>query len=73
MPFTKAWRRHFTPLVMARTSVPDYHELPRFVFVDESMAPVAMRVTLSVLGLLLPAIIVGSIAQRRLSLFPVVS
>jgi hypothetical protein len=58
---------------MARTSVLDYQQLPRFVFVEESTAAVAGRVTLSVLGLLLPAIVVGWVAQRRLNRFPIPS
>ena len=63
--FHQAWRRHFTPLVMARTAVLDYQQLPRFVFVEESLAAVAGRVTLSVLGLLLPTVVTGWIARRR--------
>lgn len=71
--FHRAWRTHFTPLIMARTSVLDYQGLPRFAFVEEATGAVTGRVGLSLLGLVRPATLVGWLAFERLVRFPIVS
>lgn len=71
--FHEAWRSHFTPLILARTAVLDYERLPHFTFEEESTGAVARRVFLSVLGLAMPAWLIGWVAVRRLGRFPVMS
>ena len=71
--YHRAWRAHFTPLILARTPVLDYASLPRFAYDEESTGEVAGRIVLSLLGLIVPAIVVAWLAVRRLARFPVVA
>jgi ABC-2 type transport system permease protein len=68
----RTWRAHFTPLVLARTPVLDYRALPAFTYAEEATGRVGGRVALSLVGLLLPALVIGSLAIGRLKRFPVV-
>jgi ABC-2 type transport system permease protein len=70
--YHRTWRAHFTPLVLARTPVLDYRALPAFTYAEEATGRVGGRVALSLVGLLLPAVIIGSLAIGRLKRFPVV-
>jgi ABC-2 type transport system permease protein len=70
--FHRAWRAHFTPLIVARTPVLAYEPLPRFAFEEEATGALTGRVLLSVLGLAVPAVVIGWVAIRRLARFPMV-
>jgi ABC-2 type transport system permease protein len=70
--FHQVWRGHFTPMVVARTPVLDYQQLPRFAYDEEPTSDVARRVAFSLFGLLVPAAIIAWLAVRRLRQFPVV-
>ena len=70
--YHRAWRGHFTPLIVARTPVLDYRTLPAFTYAEESNGAVTSRVALSLAGLLLPTLALGWWAIVRLRRFPVV-
>lgn len=70
--YHRAWRAHFTPLILARTPVLDYGALPRFAYVEESTSAVGGRVTWSLAGLLVPALVIAALAFAGLRRFPVV-
>lgn len=70
--YHRAWRGHFTPLIVARTPVLDYRTLPAFTYAEESNGAVTSRVALSLVGLLLPTLALGWWAIVRLRRFPVV-
>lgn len=70
--FHAAWRDFFTPLVFRKARFLDYAAAPRFVYVEETSAALAARVWPSVIGLLLPALVIGWWALARLKRFPIV-
>jgi ABC-2 type transport system permease protein len=70
--YHRAWRAYFTPLVLARTPVLDYQTLPAFTYTEEATGSVGGRVALSLVGLLLPALVIAWLAIPRLRRFSVV-
>jgi ABC-2 type transport system permease protein len=71
--YHRAWRRHFTPLILARTPVLDYRSLPTFSYAEEGTGTVGGRVALSLAGLIVPAAVIAWLAVARLARFPIVA
>jgi ABC-2 type transport system permease protein len=70
--YHRQWREYFVPRIFARTQITDFDEVPRFTYREETTAVVAARVTVALLGLLVPALAVGLLGLRRLRRFAVV-
>lgn len=66
------WRGFFTPLIFRKAAVTDFDATPRFAFAEESAGEVAGRVLLAIVGLALPAALLGWIGLGRLRRYPVV-
>jgi ABC-2 type transport system permease protein len=72
--FHQSWRAHFTPQIIQKrllVSV-DYDGFPAFTFSEEPAGTVASRAFLGLIGLLIPALLVGWLglrALRRYSLY----
>jgi ABC-2 type transport system permease protein len=67
-----AWRSFFTPLIFKKARFLDYAAAPRFTWTEETPGTVALRVWPNLVGLLLPAAVLGWWALTRLKRFPVV-
>jgi ABC-2 type transport system permease protein len=70
--FHQRWRDYFVPLVFQKAQLQDYSGLPQFRFVDETISTVSRRVTISLVGLAVPALVIGAIAFTRIRRYPVV-
>jgi hypothetical protein len=62
----------FVRLVFQRTRLNDFSDIPRFVFTEETSAAVAGRVAVSILGLLVPAVILIVAGLLHLRRYPVI-
>jgi ABC-2 type transport system permease protein len=71
--FHARWREHFVRLVFQRARVNDFSDIPRFVFAEEPLATVAARVAVSMLGLLVPAVILIVAGLLYLRRYPVIA
>ena len=69
---TQRWRSYFVPLVFQKTQLQDYSAVPRFAFAEEDPATVALRVAISLVGLLVPGAVIAAFAFHRLRRYPVV-
>jgi hypothetical protein len=56
----------------ARLGAGDYDRFPNFAFREESSGAVARRVAIGLIGLVLPALIIGRLALRALRRYPLV-
>ncbi|MCU1325598.1 MAG: hypothetical protein JWN34_968, partial [Bryobacterales bacterium] len=67
------WRRFFAPRILKKEkiAVADIDTLPAFRFSEESTADVAGRVWSTLLGLLLPVVVVTAAGLRKLARYPV--
>jgi ABC-2 type transport system permease protein len=72
--FHRVWRRHFVPLIFqkAKFTAGSYEAIPRFQYHEEKASDVALRIAVSLAGLVLPAAAIGWIGLRRLRRFSVV-
>lgn len=66
--FHQHWRAHFTPLIIqkAMLTTGDYDRFPAFAFREEPFGAVAGRIMIGLVGLLLPAVVIGWPALRSL-------
>ena len=71
--FHQSWRAFFTPRIVQKAMLRanDYDHFPRFAFHEESSRTVAGRVVVGLIGLLLPALVIGWLALRRYQTYPV--
>jgi ABC-2 type transport system permease protein len=70
--FHDAWRAYFTRHVLQRTRIGSLDDVPAFTYEDERTSAMAARVGVSVLGLVLPAGVIGGIGTARLRRYPVI-
>lgn len=70
--FQAAWRAHFSPLIVSRGRVSTLDAVPTFSYRDEEESAVVRRVGQAVIGLLIPAALLGWLGLRRLSQYPVI-
>lgn len=66
--FHQRWRAHFTPRIVQKAllSTGDYDRFPSFSFWEEPLDVVANRVLGGLLGLLVPALVIGWLSLRAL-------
>jgi ABC-2 type transport system permease protein len=72
--FHQSWKSYFNPRIVqkARFGAEDYSRFPNFAFREEPSSAVARRVAIGLIGLLLPALIIGWMALRALRRYPLV-
>jgi hypothetical protein len=58
--------------VLQRTRIGSLDDVPAFTYEDERTSAMAARVGVSVLGLVLPAGVIGGIGAARLRRYPVI-
>jgi ABC-2 type transport system permease protein len=73
--FHQSWRAHFTPRIVQKALlVPgDYDSFPIFTFREEAPSVVASRASLGLIGLLIPALLIGWVGLRALRRYSVSS
>lgn len=69
--FHREWRGFFAPRVVKAAQVREFDALPRFTFVEEAEARVHGRVVDGLIGMALPALLLGAIGLRRLSRYSI--
>jgi ABC-2 type transport system permease protein len=70
--YHRAWRAYFVPLVFQKVSFKAFDDIPRFRYEEEHTRAVARRVGIALIGLALPAALIGWFGLRRMRVFPVV-
>lgn len=72
--FHQTWKSYFNPRIVqkARFGAEDYDRFPNFAFCEEPSGAVARRVAVGLVGLLLPAIIIGWLSLRTLRRYPLI-
>ena len=70
--YHRAWRAYFVPLVLRKARVSAFDESPTFRFEEEQTGAVAGRVGIALVGLLVPAVLIGAAGLRRMRRFPLV-
>lgn len=70
--FHAEWRAYFTPLIFRRAQMTSFDDVPRFEFDEESTGAVAARAGVGLMGLVLPATVLGWIGILRMRQYPVV-
>jgi ABC-2 type transport system permease protein len=70
--FSRAWRAYFAPFIFQQQGLrsANYDGIPRFVFREESLRSVAGRVAFGLIGLLLPALLIGWLGLRAYRRYP---
>jgi ABC-2 type transport system permease protein len=70
--FHRDWRAHFNPRIVqkAQLRAGDYDRFPSFTFTEERTGAVARRVMIGLLGLLVPALVIGWYGLRALRRYP---
>jgi ABC-2 type transport system permease protein len=73
--FLQSWRAHFTPRIVQKALLVagDYDGFPTFTFREEPAGAVARRALLGLIGLLLPALLIGWLGLRALRRYSVAS
>jgi ABC-2 type transport system permease protein len=71
--FHRRWRAYFTPLIFQKVAFTAFDEVPRFAFDEEPTSEVASRVGWSLIGLILPGLVIASLGLRQMRRYPVVS
>ena len=66
-----AWRAYFVPLIFKKAQLDSLSGIPAFRYTDEDGGRVAARVLLSLAGLLMPVLLIGSWGLAALRRFPV--
>jgi ABC-2 type transport system permease protein len=69
--YHREWRDYFVPLIVRNVKLTSFDEVPRFHYREESIADVALRVVVSLLGLIIPAMVLGAIGLASLRRYPV--
>jgi ABC-2 type transport system permease protein len=69
--FHQEWRDYFTPLIVKRMTVRDLDQIPSFRFEPEPPGPVAARLAIGFLGLVVPAAALTVFGWRRLRRYPI--
>jgi ABC-2 type transport system permease protein len=72
--FHQSWKSYFNPRIVRkeRFGAEDYDRFPNFAFREEPSGAVAGRVAVGLIGLLLPALIIGWLSLRALRRYPLV-
>lgn len=72
--FMDRWRGRYVPLVFRTVNLQstDYDAVPRFQFGEEPTVRVVQRVVIGLLGLIVPALVIGFLALRALKRYPLV-
>jgi ABC-2 type transport system permease protein len=71
--FHQSWRAHFNPRIVQRAllAAGDYESFPVFTFREEPAGAVASRAILGLIGLLIPALLIGWVGLRALQRYSV--
>lgn len=69
--FHDRWRAYFTPLIMQKAKLVTFDQVPTFAYIEESTRGVSVRVATALLGLAIPALVMGWLGLRRMRRFPV--
>ncbi|MCC5793572.1 MAG: DUF3526 domain-containing protein, partial [Chromatiales bacterium] len=64
--FHRQWRAFFEPQVLSGAPFSAHDQIPRFAYVEESLAGMALRQVPLMLGLLLPTLLIGFAAGRAI-------
>jgi ABC-2 type transport system permease protein len=70
--FHQSWRAHFNPRIVRKATLTasDYDQFPVFSFWEEPAGAIARRVLLGLIGLLVPALLIGWLGLRALRRYP---
>jgi len=70
--FHQTWKTYFNPRIVRKVSLGagDYDGFPNFAFSEEPAGAVAGRVVIGLIGLILPALIIGWLGLRALRRYP---
>jgi ABC-2 type transport system permease protein len=73
--YHQSWRAHFTPRIVqnALLVAEDYDRFPAFTFQEEPAGAVARRAMVGLIGLLIPALLIGLLSLRALRRYSVAS
>jgi ABC-2 type transport system permease protein len=73
--FHQSWRAHFNPRIVQKVSLraDDYDRFPAFAFREEALGTVARRIVVGLLGLLVPALLIGWLGLRALRRYQLAS
>lgn len=73
--FHQSWRAHFNPRIVQKVSLraDDYDRFPAFTFREEAIGTVARRIVVGLLGLLVPALLIGWLGLRALRRYQLAS
>jgi ABC-2 type transport system permease protein len=73
--FHQSWRAHFTPRIVQKAllAADDYDRFPAFTFREEPAGAVARRATVGMVGLLIPALLIGWFGLRALRRYSIAS
>jgi ABC-2 type transport system permease protein len=66
-----AWRAYFVPLIFRKAQLDSLSSIPVFRYTDEDQGGVAARVLVSLAGLLVPVLLIGTCGLAALRRFPV--
>jgi ABC-2 type transport system permease protein len=69
--YHRRWRDYFVPKIFAKTQIQDFDAIPRFEYREEATGVVAARVGTALMGLVLPAVVIGAAGWHRLRRFNV--
>jgi ABC-2 type transport system permease protein len=71
--FHQSWRAHFTPRIVQKALLvaDDYDRFPAFMFREEPAGAVAGRAMIGLIGLLIPALLIGWLGLRALRRYSV--
>jgi ABC-2 type transport system permease protein len=67
------WRDYFVPLIFRKAQLSGYSDLPVFAYEEEPMSAVVSRVSTSLVGLAIPALLLGGVGWYQLRRYPVVA
>jgi hypothetical protein len=67
-----AWRAFFVPKILQKARLDSYRDVPRFPYEEEPLATAIGRAAISVVGLLVPTLVIGWLGLRALRRYPVV-
>jgi ABC-2 type transport system permease protein len=70
--FHARWRGFIVPLIFQKARVTTFDAVPSFTYAEESIAAVARRVSIAILGLMGPAVPIGWLGLVRLRRYPIV-
>jgi ABC-2 type transport system permease protein len=70
--FHQTWKSYFNPRIVRKATLgaDDYDRFPTFALREEPSGEVARRVSIGLIGLLLPTLVIGWLALRALRRYP---